>query len=46
LNNLGKVVRISGRTIPSDNPFVNTQGARPDIWSLGHRNPLGARSIL
>jgi glucose/arabinose dehydrogenase len=28
--------------IPADNPFVKTNGARPDIWSLGHRNPQGA----
>lgn len=36
---LGKVVRINADgSIPSDNPFVNTPGARPDIWSLGHRN--------
>ena len=38
---LGKVVRI-GRdgTIPSDNPRI--PGARPEIWSSGHRNPQGA----
>ena len=38
---LGKVVRI-GRdgTIPSDNPGI--PGARPEIWSSGHRNPQGA----
>lgn len=36
---LGKVVRINADgSIPSDNPFVNTGGAKPDIWSLGHRN--------
>jgi glucose/arabinose dehydrogenase len=36
---LGKVVRINADgSIPSDNPFVNTAGAKPDIWSLGHRN--------
>ena len=27
---------------PDDNPFVGKKGAMPDIWSLGHRNPLGA----
>ena len=39
----GKIVRIlpDGR-IPADNPFVKTAGARPEIWSLGHRNPQGA----
>ena len=36
---LGKVVRINADgSIPSDNPFVNTAGAKPEIWSLGHRN--------
>ena len=40
--NLGKVVRINpDGSIPNDNPFVNKPGTRPDIWSLGHRNPLG-----
>ena len=39
--NLGKVVRINpDGSIPSDNPFVGK--AQADIWSLGHRNPLGA----
>jgi aldose sugar dehydrogenase len=39
----GKVVRIEpdGR-VPADNPFVATAGARPEIWSLGHRNMQGA----
>jgi len=41
--NLGKIVRINpDGSIPDDNPFVNKKGARPDVWSLGHRNPLGA----
>ena len=25
--------------IPSDNPFINTPGYRPEIWALGLRNP-------
>lgn len=39
----GKVVRLhpDGR-IPDDNPFVNRPGARPEIWSYGHRNQQGA----
>ena len=39
----GTVVRIypDGR-IPDDNPFVGQKGARPEIWSYGHRNPQGA----
>ncbi len=39
---LGKIVRInSDGTIPADNPFVATAGARTEIWTLGHRNPYG-----
>jgi aldose sugar dehydrogenase len=39
----GKVVRIrTDGSVPSDNPFVNTPNARPEIWTLGHRNPQGA----
>ena len=39
----GKVVRLNADgSIPSDNPFVATAGALPEIWSLGHRNPQGA----
>lgn len=38
----GKLVRLhaDGR-VPADNPFVNRPGARPEIWSYGHRNPQG-----
>ncbi len=40
---LGKVVRINpDGTIPADNPFVKREGARPEIWSYGHRNLQGA----
>lgn len=39
----GKVVRLhDDGSIPNDNPFVNTAGARPEIWSYGHRNQQGA----
>ncbi|MCW2305797.1 PQQ-dependent sugar dehydrogenase [Rhodobium gokarnense] len=39
----GKVVRIvPDGSVPDDNPFVGTAGARPEIWSYGHRNPQGA----
>ncbi|MCU0965598.1 MAG: PQQ-dependent sugar dehydrogenase, partial [Burkholderiaceae bacterium] len=42
-NHLGKVVRIEADgKVPADNPFVSTPGARPEIWSLGHRNMQGA----
>jgi glucose/arabinose dehydrogenase len=46
---LGKILRIDpnnidgvgndGYTIPADNPYVNVAGARPEIWSIGLRNP-------
>jgi len=36
---IGKVVRINADgSIPQDNPFVKRDGARPEIWSYGHRN--------
>ncbi|MFB9150311.1 PQQ-dependent sugar dehydrogenase [Roseovarius ramblicola] len=39
----GSVIRIArDGTIPDDNPFTDTPGARPAIWSYGHRNPQGA----
>lgn len=38
----GKIIRLhdDGR-VPTDNPFVNTPGALPQIWSYGHRNVQG-----
>ncbi len=42
-NTFGKTIRIHpDGTIPKDNPFVNTSGALPEIWSYGHRNMQGA----
>ena len=42
-NHLGKVVRINADgSVPQNNPFVNTAGALPEIWSIGHRNMQGA----
>ena len=39
----GKIVRIRrDGSVPKDNPFVGRAGARPEIWSWGHRNPQGA----
>jgi glucose/arabinose dehydrogenase len=39
---LGKIHRINDDgSVPGDNPFVNTPGADPTIWSYGHRNPEG-----
>ena len=40
---IGKVVRINADgSAPKDNPFVGRAGARPEIWSYGHRNLQGA----
>ena len=43
---LGKMLRIDPLadgdqpyTVPADNPFVDVAGARPEIWSVGLRNP-------
>ena len=41
-NHFGKVVRITpDGQAPRDNPFVGKEGALPEIWSYGHRNPQG-----
>jgi len=41
-NHLGKVMRVfEDGSIPPDNPYINTNGALPEIWSYGHRNPQG-----
>ncbi len=38
-SHLGKVLRLKpDGTAPADNPLVGTPGAKPEIWSLGHRN--------
>jgi len=38
----GKVVRLKDDgSVPADNPFVNTPGALPEIWSYGHRSVQG-----
>jgi len=40
---LGKIVRINpDGSAPKDNPFVGRAGARPEIWSYGHRNVQAA----
>jgi glucose/arabinose dehydrogenase len=40
---IGKIVRINADgSFPRDNPFLGRQGARPEIWSYGHRNIQGA----
>ncbi|HYI31032.1 MAG TPA: PQQ-dependent sugar dehydrogenase [Bradyrhizobium sp.] len=41
-NHLGKLIRIApDGSVPSDNPFVGRDGAKPEIWSYGHRNEQG-----
>ena len=40
--NLGKIVRLTdGGMVPSDNPFYDQGRVKSQIWSYGHRNPLG-----
>lgn len=40
--NLGKIVRLhDDGSLPGDNPFADRGGVAAEIWSLGHRNPLG-----
>jgi len=39
----GSIIRIDrDGSIPADNPFIGRQGAKPEIYSYGHRNPQGA----
>ena len=39
---LGKMLRIkSDGSVPTDNPFLTRPDARPEIYTLGHRNPQG-----
>jgi glucose/arabinose dehydrogenase len=38
----GKVLRLrDDGTVPPDNPFVDKQGYRPEVFSMGHRDQLG-----
>jgi glucose/arabinose dehydrogenase len=40
--NLGKILRLNDDgSVPADNPFAQRGGVSAQIWSLGHRNPLG-----
>jgi aldose sugar dehydrogenase len=42
-SHMGKILRIGpDGSVPKDNPFVGRSGARPEIWSLGHRNVQAA----
>ena len=41
-NHFGKTIRINDDgSVPADNPFVDQEGALPEIWTYGHRNPQG-----
>jgi glucose/arabinose dehydrogenase len=41
-NHHGKLVRLhDDGKVPADNPFVSRAGAKPEIWSYGHRNVQG-----
>jgi aldose sugar dehydrogenase len=41
-NHYGKVIRLhENGQVPTDNPFVQVEGAKPEIWSYGHRNIQG-----
>ena len=41
-NHFGKIIRINkDGSVPSDNPFINTKNALPEIYSYGHRNMQG-----
>jgi len=38
----GKILRLNDDgSVPEDNPFIGRPGARPEIWTYGHRNPQG-----
>jgi glucose/arabinose dehydrogenase len=42
-SHLGKIVRIMpDGSVPQDNPLTAMAGARPEIWTSGHRNILSA----
>lgn len=41
-NHVGKILRLrDDGTVPSDNPFVGRSGAKPEIYTYGHRNTYG-----
>jgi len=41
-SNAGKVLRLNpDGSVPADNPFASQGGVPAQVWSLGHRNPLG-----
>lgn len=41
-SNMGKIVRLNDDgSLPADNPFAAQGGVAAQVWTLGHRNPLG-----
>ncbi|WP_416908539.1 MAG: PQQ-dependent sugar dehydrogenase [Polymorphobacter sp.] len=41
-SHIGKILRVrDDGSAPPDNPFINTPGALPEIYSSGHRNVYG-----
>jgi glucose/arabinose dehydrogenase len=41
-NHVGKTLRLrDDGTVPPDNPFVGKPGAKPEIYTYGHRNGYG-----
>lgn len=41
-SNMGKIVRLNlDGSVPADNPFADQGGVAAQVWTLGHRNPLG-----
>jgi glucose/arabinose dehydrogenase len=42
-SHMGKTIRIApDGSVPEDNPFVGQKGAKPETWTLGHRNVQAA----
>ena len=45
-SHIGKILRLrDDGSVPPDNPFVGKPGCKPEIYTLGHRNPLGLAFI-
>ena len=43
-DHVGKILRLTDEgTVPRDNPFVGRAGAKPEIFTYGHRNSYGLR---
>jgi glucose/arabinose dehydrogenase len=41
-NHFGKILRLNDDgSVPGGNPWVRQAGHSPEVWSTGHRNPLG-----